>query len=1195
MAENKGENKDEKQEKSPEEKGKEAAQNVAEAAGTAARIASGAKEGGWAGVAKAAIKEFLTNAKFRKFVLIHTLIATIIPILITVLIISAFMAVISAVMEVLRNILNGAIKFFKKLGNLFMRFWQWLTNSYDKYWIDLDQKFELTDDGEAYILKEKNGQLYRMNESNGEPDTSQPFTGTYAYTVVDRYLKQCVDSGIDLSSLKLLGENADYNKYKSNIEELLTNDELRDLAEKYVSEYVRADLITSTLHKNYNDSNTVNPDNQMQIDGANFLYRTEFDYDITPTTTTSGEKVLTLHEMHYLPLENFKAQPDKEFGEDKKALLDYFTVDEDTGELLVYTRNVTQTDYYQYGEPQVMEDPAWPGEMTVSGPTHDYSYGDKNITYDIVSLNYKAAIADYIMPFEYLTAINSITQCPEFTYHVAFMARKNRVRLVIADDVIATREYTAVGYDQFKGYHSETTTTYNYPTDEDTGDIDYSGTPEIVTDDPYVLEYNSYDEGIISAYLQMIGLNSDEFPDIPASAKAYSYTDVKTWSDTPHLLTEYADAWRIVVNNEIVGQYAENEATINDISITSTNKVFVDLVNTQENPTAVYDTGNTNPDGSPIYQEVPTGSTTIAEKVWAEQKIDYHFKASITRTCSEREKTAPVIKSEMFYSLLRESRENNVNLNIWNDQDVDTCRFGDDEPGMTITDVVAEPNASIDDYTKAVAYHLGNYKFDEFGFDKQYYLPFSNAPQTPIYKMGNEYKFVNAQFEAMTAAKNALTGVRDADGTADADQASQYTQVVESLTDYNTYLFEDFHYNKFKEQDPLPEGFHEFYYEYREDSQDEVTDPEPTVDPDPDPGGQISYDAEDIAWKIWCALLDAGYSEEAAAGVLGNIEAESGFNPGAVNPSSGAFGLAQWLGGRKDKLFAYCDELGVEHTDADAQIAYLIAEITGNGQCNASFQYMSAYSDEYNNWKNATNPEDAGTNFCRWFERPATTVAAVKRYYSKKRCNYSRQWYDRFHGKDPSTYTPTPGGGGGGAGGADYNDLVIAGIFRDNAGHEFTNYKQYPPNGAEEGTWEYWCWHNGCGLTSMAIILGAYDSKVDPYYLYHYEHGRGPMGGVYFGHYIQDAGRNYYTVTTIADIRKALKEGKKVMMHLKGNATIDGEKWAGSVGHFIAALEINDSDEVYISNPGSGSASKNGWIPLTKFSGVLQGSQYVVY
>lgn len=1184
MAENKGENKDEKQEKSPEEKGKEAAQNVAEAAGTAARIASGAKEGGWAGVAKAAIKEFLTNAKFRKFVLIQTLIATIIPILITVLIISAFMAVISAVMEVLRNILNGAIKFFKKLGNLFVRFWQWLTGDYNKYWIDLEKKFELTDDGEAIPLIEKNGQLYRVDDSTGEADTSQPFTGTYAYTVVDRYLKQCVDSGIDLSSLKLLGENADYNKYKSNIEELLTNEELRELAEKYISEYVRADLITSSMHKNYNDTNTVNPDNQMEIDGANFLYRTQYDDEITPTSTTTGESVLTVTEMQYLVPKQFYERPD-EYGISEMDLLKYFSVDEDTGELLIYAVDKEESQGKTYIEPTASTDDAT-GGCTFTNGLYQPTAGSTTTTHRVVKLNYKDAIADYIMPFEYLTAINSITQCPEFTYHVAFMARKNRVILVVADDIVAEREYIATGYDNFKARYKEITGTYTYPRG-------YYNQPDVSYSNTDYQEWNSYEEGgMISGIFGMDLMDSTEFPKIPATARLYSYTDYQKWIDEPHLLTQYADAWRIVVNNEIVGSYAEGEDTIDEVSITDETKMFINYSRTDTTGTITVNTGT---EENPVYIDRTTETKTEEQKIWAETKIDYHFKASITRQCIAREKTSSVIKSDMFYSLLRESRENNVNLNIWNDQDVDTCRFGDDEPGMTITDIVSEPNASIDDYTEAVAYHLGNFKFDEYGFDKQYYLPYSNAPQTPIYKMGNEYKFVNAQFEAMVAAKNALTGVNDAAGAADADQVSQYTKVVDSLTAYNTYLFDEFHYNIFKKQDPLPEGFHEFYYEYREESQDEVTDAEPTTDPDPDPGGQISYNAEDIAWKIWCALLDAGYSEEAAAGVLGNIEAESGFNPGAVNPSSGAFGLAQWLGGRKDKLYAYCDELDVEYTDADAQIAYLIAEITGNGECNASFQYMSAYSEEYNNWKNATSPENAGTNFCRWFERPATTVAAVKRYFSQKRCNYSRQWYDRFHGKDPSTYTPTPGGGGGGAGGADYNDLVIAGVFRDNAGHEFTNYKQYPPNGAEEGTWEYWCWHNGCGLTSMAIILGAYDSKVDPYYLYHYEHGRGPMGGVYFGHYIQDAGMNYYTVTSIADIRKALQEGKKVMMHLKGNATIDGEKWAGSVGHFIAALEINDSDEVYISNPGSGSASKNGWIPLTKFSGVLSGSQYVIY
>ena len=171
-------------------------------------------------------------------------------------------------------------------------------------------------------------------------------------------------------------------------------------------------------------------------------------------------------------------------------------------------------------------------------------------------------------------------------------------------------------------------------------------------------------------------------------------------------------------------------------------------------------------------------------------------------------------------------------------------------------------------------------------------------------------------------------------------------------------------------------------------------------------------------------------------------------------------------------------------------------------------------------------------------------------------------------------------------------------MFRDNAGNEFTNFKQYPGYNAGTDTWEYWCWHNGCGLTSIAVILSGYNPNIDPYYLYHYEHGRGPMGAVYFGHYINDAGMHYYTVSTIADIRKALKEGKKVMIHIKGTTGgtyINGVKWAGDRGHYIAALEINDSDEVYISNPGSGSSANNGWIPLTTFSGYLASDNYVIY
>ena len=87
--------------------------------------------------------------------------------------------------------------------------------------------------------------------------------------------------------------------------------------------------------------------------------------------------------------------------------------------------------------------------------------------------------------------------------------------------------------------------------------------------------------------------------------------------------------------------------------------------------------------------------------------------------------------------------------------------------------------------------------------------------------------------------------------------------------------------------------------------------------------------------KVWWALIDAGYSAEAAAGVLGNIEAESGFNEASIEGGSGAgFGLCQWTGGRRTQLESYAASKGVAPSDLDTQIEFLLAEITPGGGAN---------------------------------------------------------------------------------------------------------------------------------------------------------------------------------------------------------------------------------------------------------------------
>lgn len=64
------------------------------------------------------------------------------------------------------------------------------------------------------------------------------------------------------------------------------------------------------------------------------------------------------------------------------------------------------------------------------------------------------------------------------------------------------------------------------------------------------------------------------------------------------------------------------------------------------------------------------------------------------------------------------------------------------------------------------------------------------------------------------------------------------------------------------------------------------------------------YHPENTAWfkqrqsQAMSYFMSQGWSRAQAAGIVGNLAQESNLDPNAVNPKSGAMGLAQWLGGR---------------------------------------------------------------------------------------------------------------------------------------------------------------------------------------------------------------------------------------------------------------------------------------------------------
>jgi len=176
----------------------------------------------------------------------------------------------------------------------------------------------------------------------------------------------------------------------------------------------------------------------------------------------------------------------------------------------------------------------------------------------------------------------------------------------------------------------------------------------------------------------------------------------------------------------------------------------------------------------------------------------------------------------------------------------------------------------------------------------------------------------------------------------------------------------------------------------------------------PSPGGgtgtggyppELTTDAEKFAWDWWSYATTNGYSEEAAAGVLGNIQGEVGasMNPNTAQVGGPAFGWVQWDGsayplvgsptydGREyvQRLMAAAN-IKDDYTSSLAQ-AKLIEWCMYNGQWIGQVSPTTVAG-----FKSITNVEQAATAFELNFERPAAA--------HPERQGYARTWYNKLHG-----------------------------------------------------------------------------------------------------------------------------------------------------------------------------------------------------
>lgn len=160
---------------------------------------------------------------------------------------------------------------------------------------------------------------------------------------------------------------------------------------------------------------------------------------------------------------------------------------------------------------------------------------------------------------------------------------------------------------------------------------------------------------------------------------------------------------------------------------------------------------------------------------------------------------------------------------------------------------------------------------------------------------------------------------------------------------------------------------------------------------------------EEIERATWDFLRSKGLSEKSTAAVMGNIEAESDFDPSQVEAGNSiGFGLCQWSFERRVQLEAY-------GTDLNHQFNFLWAELSGQlGDTGASYQWINKNGylshDEFMSGNGGLN--DLTSAFCFCWERPNVSLAHLSRRQTSAN-TYLAMYTGTSGGYNPPPYEPS--------------------------------------------------------------------------------------------------------------------------------------------------------------------------------------------
>lgn len=135
-------------------------------------------------------------------------------------------------------------------------------------------------------------------------------------------------------------------------------------------------------------------------------------------------------------------------------------------------------------------------------------------------------------------------------------------------------------------------------------------------------------------------------------------------------------------------------------------------------------------------------------------------------------------------------------------------------------------------------------------------------------------------------------------------------------------------------------------------------------------------------------LASKGLTAPQIAGVLGNFQVESGFNPSEPNAKEGAIGLAQWEGPRRTALDNFASQTGGSETSLATQEGFLWAELNGpeKGSLSALLKQSTAagaatvFDEDYERSAAASRPTrvaDANAIFSKMSAAPGPSQVSA--------------------------------------------------------------------------------------------------------------------------------------------------------------------------------------------------------------------------